>query len=69
VFAQWLILDAASNAAGLVTTHGVQIRIAGGTGQVLLNLIGDSSSLTPTGNFLFPATGGGPVLQLLGVFG
>jgi hypothetical protein len=69
VYAQWLILDAASNAAGVVTTHGLQIRIAGGTPQVLLNLMGDSSSLTATGTFMFPTTGGGSVVRLLGVFG
>jgi hypothetical protein len=70
VYAQWLILDPPSNAAGLVTSHGLRIGLAGGSAQVVLNLMGTSISTAATGSFMFPGPGGGgPVVRLLGVFG
>jgi hypothetical protein len=67
VYAQWLILDPPSNAAGLVTTHGLTIRIAGGSNPALANQIG-AGSTAQTGSFSFK-TPGAAVVRLLGVFG
>jgi len=67
-YAQAYYVDAAANAAGLVTTRGLGIMIGSGSGgSSVTNQLGSMDSASATGRFPFGVTLGGPVVQFSGV--
>jgi len=67
-YAQSYYADAKANAAGLVASNGIELKMPSASNQPLTNMVGHWNATQAAGNFGFgTGTYGGPVVRFTGV--